>query len=407
VNAFATPRGSDGAGSSSFDVVCVTRDDPARVAQIIADLAPLAAEVLLAVDRRVPVEALGPYGALTDRVHRFDAHRGADVVRNWLLDRSTAEWAFVIDGDEVVSDALVWALPELLAADIGQHVIARRWCYPTVETWLGEQPWWPDFQVRLLRRTRWRPRRFGVLPHEGVQVLPPISFQLAPIYHLDAVLTSRDERAAKAAAYERLRPGIIAPGGDPLNATLFVPEDQPVLPLRATPAVDVERLCRVLDAVSSGSYAGAHPEVVDIDDRELDDYFPELERPEGEYQASLAPVDQELRLAPGEVWNLYLEVENRGTRPLPGGGIGDARIALSYQMVDGHGQIVVPEGPRTPLPAPVAPGARAIAPMRVDAPAVPGPYVVHVDLVHDGARWFGATVAVPVWVGDRGSRPAG
>jgi hypothetical protein len=402
------PFGGPGAVSPpSLDVVCVTRDDPARVAAIIGDLAPFTSDVLLAVDRRVPVETLGPYAALTDRVHRFDAHRGADVARNWLLDRSAAEWALVIDGDEVVSDALVRTLPELLAADVGQHVIARRWCYPTVDTWLGEQPWWPDFQVRLLRRARWRPRRFGVLPHEGVRVLPPVSFQLAPIYHLDAVISSRDERVAKAAAYERLRPGIISPGGDALNATLFVPEDHPVLPLRATPAVDVDRLCRVLEAVRSASGTGALPDVVDIDDRELDAYFPELARPDDDYRAGLAPVDQELRLAPGEVWNLYLEVENRGTQPFPGGGIGDARIALSYRMVDRHGQLVVSEGPRTPLPAPLAPGARAIAPMRVDAPAEPGPYVVHVDLVHDGARWFGATVAVPLWVGDRASRPTG
>jgi hypothetical protein len=386
-------------------IICVTRDDPRQVAAALADVAALASEVLLAVDHRVDPATLGPYGAICDTVHVFDARpHGVEVVRNWLFDRTDAEWALVLDGDEVVSAELLAVLPSMLAADVVQHALARRWCFPTIATWLGEAPWWPDFQVRLLRRTPWRARRFGVLPHDGAQVgAPPLAYQLAPLYHLDTALTSHATRIRKARRYEAMFPGLVGPAGDPLNSTYYAPEEHTSLPLRPTPPDERERLAAVLAATARPA-SGTAPAVEPIDPAELAARMPRVPMGDGAYRVAIEAVDQDARIRPGTASSLFVLVTNLGTETLTGGGVGDVDVALSYRLLDGHGQVVVADGPRTRLPAPLRPGERCVARVLVEAPATTGPHVVRIDLVHDGVRWFDAAVDLPLWVGDRWSR---
>ena len=48
------------------------------------------------------------------------------------------EWVFRIDTDEVPSPALVARLPELLRdPEVQEYHIARRWLFPSADTWLN------------------------------------------------------------------------------------------------------------------------------------------------------------------------------------------------------------------------------------------------------------------------------
>jgi mannosyltransferase OCH1-like enzyme len=58
--------------------------------------------------------------------------------------------------------------------------------------------------------------------------------------------------------------------------------------------------------------------------------------------------------------------------------------------------VLVHDGERSPLPAPLAPGETAIAPLTVVAPALRGRYLLEVDLVHEDVRWFGEGVLAGV-----------
>ncbi len=67
---------------------------------------------------------------------------------------------------------------------------------------------------------------------------------------------------------------------------------------------------------------------------------------------------------------------------------GPTPVHLSAHLYDGVGRLIVWDGERTTLQADVAPGATATAAVAVNAPLVPGSYVLRVDLVQEGVAWF-------------------
>jgi hypothetical protein len=68
---------------------------------------------------------------------------------------------------------------------------------------------------------------------------------------------------------------------------------------------------------------------------------------------------------------------------------GSARIHLSYHWLDPGGATVVFDGLRTELPNAVTPGATLRVEQAVEAPAVPGSYLLELDLVFEHVAWFG------------------
>src|SRR5436190_1233111 len=70
----------------------------------------------------------------------------------------------------------------------------------------------------------------------------------APLYHLDLVLLSAEERAAKVARYAVARPGLRAPGGGELNARYYLPERHARLEPVPVPPEDRERVAALAGA---------------------------------------------------------------------------------------------------------------------------------------------------------------
>ena len=65
-----------------------------------------------------------------------------------------------------------------------------------------------------------------------------------------------------------------------------------------------------------------------------------------------------------------------------------APIVLSYHIADQDGNVVVFDGERTPLSAPIRPGEERGILMEVRVPARPGFYLLEPSLVQEGVRWF-------------------
>lgn len=75
---------------------------------------------------------------------------------------------------------------------------------------------------------------------------------------------------------------------------------------------------------------------------------------------------------------------------------GNPAIALSYHLLDASGRMLEYDGPRSFLRQPIPPGGNGAVELTIRAPARPGTYRLAIDLVWEGACWFG----------DRGSPPA-
>jgi hypothetical protein len=391
-----------------LSVCCMTRDDPARVARSLVSFCDVECEFVIAVDDRIPRARLAPLMALSPCLYRFTFREPVDRVRPWLLSRCRGTWIFVVDGDEVVSPALQKRLPELLDdSDVEMYAISRRWTFPDLEHWLHETPWWPDFQVRLVRNRPDVPRLQGVLPHQGIRLVPPWRHILEPLYHLDPVLTPFADRVAKAQSYERQRSGLVAPGGGDQNRVFYLPEYHASARPMDVPHEDRERLYEVCrsgpgDQSDAAAEPGARSTAIErIPEAELQRHQPPWGATTAGCELELQVLDQDLRFDPGETRALVVRVDNVGAEVVPGGDDGAESFFLSYHLLDGAGGPVELEGVRTRIPASVAPGDDRVVEVFVRAPDRPGRYVVRLDAVHEHVRWFGLRAEAEIVVARR------
>src|SRR5438445_108015 len=85
------------------------------------------------------------------------------------------------------------------------HAPARRWLFPDTSTYLDAAPWRPDYQLRLIR-TDARLIRFSDEFHRPIAAAGPGRFVQQPIWHVDPLLRTFEQRLEKARRYERTRP---------------------------------------------------------------------------------------------------------------------------------------------------------------------------------------------------------
>ena len=73
-------------------------------------------------------------------------------------------------------------------------------------------------------------------------------------------------------------------------------------------------------------------------------------------------------------------------------------VNVAYHWYDGRGGIVSYDGQRTRLPREVGPGEQAELHLRVHPPGLAGRYVLEIDVVREGVRWFEVNERVHVEV---------
>lgn len=379
-----------------LSVLCPTRDPGPRVAAILEPFAEFAHEIVVAADASVGERELAEYARVADRLLRFE-HPGPERSLAYLHKQCTGDWILVIAGDELASPSLLRRLAELPnEGDVLQYLLPVRWLFPDPRHWLDELPWSPDYHNRLVRNdaSLWFP---GAV-HTGAAPLRPARYLEEPLYHLDCVLTSEQERAAKAKRYEALAAGLRAPGGGPLNERYYLPERHARLAPEPVPGEDGAAIRAVLEARAGGGSPA--PREIPLATREqLLAHWAGRDLGDDAYRASIATIERDLRMDAGEVRALYMRVVNEGTEQWPWA-TPEQRpvIRLSYRWWEPGGDCLG-EGERSSLPHPVAPGESSVVPMNVRAPARAGRYELEVDLVHEHVRWFGCSLRLPFAIG--------
>jgi hypothetical protein len=375
--------------------------DAHRVAVTVARLRPFVDELLVAADEKVPdsdVQALATIDGI--RILRVPWSPPAERANAYLHGQCSGDWVLRVDGDEIVAGRLLTGMRALIADERYTHYhLPRAWLWPGPERMLAERPWWPDLQARLIRNDPALVHFEGAI-HTTVQVAGPARILDRPaLYHADLLATTRVERERKAARYEAADPGRLI-CDLPFNRTLYVPESCPgPMRERAVPEEDVAAVAGFLDAPPLLAPARRPRPVPLARHAEVDDLWALRPMPAEAYRARLEIVDPDLRFDALEGRTLLVAVENRGTESWPGGDHLPS-VRLSYRWLNADGSVAVPEGLRSALPGPVGPGERTGALLSVVAPP-PGTYVLEVDLVEEGVRWFDRPARVAVEVGER------
>ncbi len=374
----------------------MTRGPSRRVAHQLGLLRPVAAEIVVAVDDRIDPELLGPLVEVADEVVLYPYEEPVDRPAGWVHALCRGDWILSVDDDEIVSARLLAELESLLRApDVTHYWITRRWLYRDVRSVLDDAPWYPDYQLRLVRNDPalvW----FPGITHWPIEAVGPHRYVEAPLYHTDLLLNPLERRREKSRSYERLLPGKRV-AGLPLNHAYYLPEDRGEVALAPVAEEDVLRI----EAALAGDPWGERtpPGGVRRATRaEVDIHWHGWPVGPEHYQARLEPLREQFSLAARETRAFDVRVTNDGTRTWPPGTLGSPQIRVSYRWRTSDGAVVVEEGLRTPFPHIVRPGESALVPVHVTAPAQPGTYLLELDLVHEHVRWFGSPIALSVAV---------
>ena len=374
-----------------LSLCCSVNTPPGRVAAAFAPLAALDAEIVLAVDDRVDAAWIDGYRELADRVILVPFPGNFALMYAWMREQCAGAWILQLDLDEVPAAALAGEVAETIAtADVTHAWVPRRWLHPDRASWLAQWPWWPDYALRLVRNDP-ALLRFPGLLHSTVRALGPARYLRAPLYHADLLLSDLTGRERKQAAYEQELPGFAVIDGLSLNEVYYLPERRADLVLEPVPAADADAVAAFLDAgvevprtllrARAADAGVATPE-------EIRRHSEARALAEDAYEAGLQLLDGDLRIVSGEWRTFDVEVHNRGADHWPGGMEARPQIRLAYRWRPA-GEAAPQEGARTGLPAPLAPGARAVVPLQVLGPPKPGAWEIEIDLVHEHVRWFG------------------
>jgi hypothetical protein len=289
------------------------------------------------------------------RVHR---HR-ADTWYEWDLGamarQCESDWVFIIERDEQLSPE--WQQGQwrqiLETTQVTHFWAPRRWIVPG-QRYINCEPWWPDFQLRLLQ-SNLDGTVFPTRLHDPIQVPGPGGYlsNLA-IHHHVLWLCSRTTREDRVRYYEQLRPG-----GALGHYYLYENYRPPEASLPTPTKLNINGEVCWMEKLQPKDVSKLSFKVSGV---------PNVLRP------------SEMFWVDGEVINATSE-NICACPPFP--------VSLSYHWIQqATGQTVIFDGNRSGLFPGIPANASMQYRMLIIAPTEPGEYILQTTMVQDGVRWF-------------------
>jgi hypothetical protein len=382
---------------ATLSVCCIANSPGPFLRAALGPLREIADEVVIAVGGPIPEEDMRHYAEIADRLFSIE-FEFAERHLAWLHAQCKGDWILRLDGDEIPSAEMV---AEVLAARDDRRLacvlFARRDLFPTVESYIAQEPWYPDFQVRMVRNDG--SLRFAGLLHSNTERTLPARLLEAPMYHLPLILSDLENRRARAVRYEQLRPGLLAPTELPANE-MMLPEDMPPLVIAPVPAEHQRQIRAVLSA--SGPARRGPVDVVAVSLAEMDAFWASRPLPESAFSARIELVGAQVPFAPGERRPLYLRVSNEGDELWGWDPSLGPYLHVVHRLLDATREPVQDWRPSF-FTEWVRPGMATIVPGTIDAPTEPGSYLLEARVRHSPQeRLFGSAPEVELIV-----RPGG
>ena len=131
---------------------------------------------------------------------------------------------------------------------------------------------------------------------------------------------------------------------------------------------------------------------------EIDQHVSRLDLMDSDYCARLTMYAEQGHMSPGELRPIYARVTNMSSVTWSWGLDQQPHIRVGYHWRTADGTTIPDDGRRSPLTSTLHPDDSIIVPVLVEAPSTSGSYVLEVDLVHEGVRWFGSPLCIDMVV---------
>ena len=384
----------------TLSVICGAHRSGALVAACIGALRDVADEIIIGADDRVGESELAWYGSVADDLVTLPFLGHAELHRGWLRDRASGDWILIFDDDEIPSQLLLDALPEMLQDRmIGAYRLPVWWVSPDGDGILDDRPWsWSasGYLPRLVRNDDrlWFPCRM----HTGAQTSGSTKRVEQGFLHLALAIDDHAARLEKVTRYDSKHFGLLTEGR-PTNDAYYLPESRDTPPrVRPLASEDQRRVTAALSA--DGSPPRRHRPVsaraTDFDLRRFVTWTPFSD---DDAQAHIEVLHSPDTVLADTTFEVDLAVTNLGTRIWPSGADQLPAIRVSYHWLT-DGQIDVFGGRRSLLPHPLRPGERTIITCVVEAPSARSETrrSVGFEVLAENDRWFGSMVTVDVEV---------
>lgn len=289
------------------------------------------------------------------RVHHHRANSWYDWDLAAMARACESDWVFIIEYDEQLSPE--WHQDSwrqiLTTTELTHFWCPRRWVVPGGQ-YITSAPWWPDYQLRLVRNGV-AGTTFPTRLHDTISIPGPGGhFQHLAIYHHVLWLWSRTTREERVRYYEQLRPG----GG---LGHYYLYEDY-------------------------GPPQAKIPEAISWDAKR------EVARMEALPPEAVARVSLDVGAVPREVGlseMFWIDVTVRNATNIPLATSPPFPVHLAYHWIhESTRQMVVFDGQRSELVPGVQANASTRCWMRVVAPSLPGKYILQPTIVQEVVWWF-------------------
>lgn len=287
------------------------------------------------------------------RIEYFAPNGFADPFHLRAIETCRTDWILRLDSDEELSGE--WEQPdwrELLDLEYTNFALPRRWITPAGK-YLARTPWWPDFQVRLIRNTPSK-MRFGNAVHGTLEMEGRRGFcRTLALHHHVLRMLSRAAREEKVRFYQNLA------GPDLGHYYLFEGYAVSEAPVPPPLPFDLENELLRMGLLFPREISGIRVDALAV------------------------PVTADAV----RTFTITVQVTNKTTRELSSAP--PFPVHLCYHWIDKKsGDVAVFDGERTPLFPPVPAHGTTFREMLIAAPLLPGEYVLHLTAVQEGVRWF-------------------
>lgn len=139
---------------NKISVVINTLNEEKNLPRAIQSIKKLADEIIV-VDMHSTDQTVQIAQAAGAQVYQFEKVGYVEPARNFAIEKTTNEWVFILDADELVPPSLVNTL-KTLAKDknVDHYTIPRQ--NIIFGKWIKHSRWWPDYNIRFFRKKKVR-----------------------------------------------------------------------------------------------------------------------------------------------------------------------------------------------------------------------------------------------------------